>query len=57
MSHASPDSSPSPKSALSMYLHIEDTVQFKFRGMGDTFTHTWSHFLFFLKKKSTFMLS
>jgi hypothetical protein len=24
-------------------------VQFKFGGMGDTFTHTWSHFL--LKKK------
>jgi hypothetical protein len=40
MSHASPDSSPFPRSALSMYLHIGNNVQFKFRGMGITFTHT-----------------
>jgi hypothetical protein len=26
-------------------------VQFKFGGMGDTFTHTWSHFSFLTKKK------
>jgi hypothetical protein len=57
MSHASLDSSPNPKSALSMYLHIGDNVQFKFRGMGNTFTHTWSHFLFLKKKKCMFMLS
>jgi hypothetical protein len=52
-SHASPNSSSSPKSALSMYLHIGDNVQFKFGGMGDTFTHTLSHFNLKKKKKNT----
>jgi hypothetical protein len=43
MSHASPDSSPNPRSALSMYLHIWDNVPFKFWGMGDFL----SYFYFF----------
>jgi hypothetical protein len=53
MIQANPDSSPSPKSALSMYLHIGDNVQFKFGGMGDTFTHILPR----LKKKCMFNLS
>jgi hypothetical protein len=44
MSHASPDSSPKPRSTLSMYLHIGDNMQFKFGGMRDTFTQTLSCF-------------
>jgi hypothetical protein len=47
MSHASLDSSPNPKLALSMKLHIGDNVQIKFGGMGDTLSHTLSR----LKKK------
>ena len=42
MSHASPDSSPTPGLALSMWLHIGDNVQIKFGGMGDTISHTLS---------------
>jgi hypothetical protein len=52
MSHASPDSSPNPRSVLS---HIGENVQFKFGGMGDTFTHTLSHKK--NKKNCMFMLS
>jgi hypothetical protein len=36
--------SPNPRSALSIYLHIRDNVQFKFGGMGDTFIYTMFHF-------------
>jgi hypothetical protein len=36
--------SPNPRSTLSMYLHTGGNVQFKFGGMGDTFTHTLSLF-------------
>jgi hypothetical protein len=32
--------SPKPRSALSIYLHIGDNVQFKFGGMGDIFIYT-----------------
>jgi hypothetical protein len=44
MSHASLNNSLSPRSAISMYLHIGDNVQFKFESMGGTFTHTLSRF-------------
>jgi hypothetical protein len=58
MNHASPDSSPNPRLALSMYLHIGDNVPFKFGGMGDTFTHSLSCFFKKKKKKNCmFMMS
>jgi hypothetical protein len=47
-SHLLQPVSPNPRSALSMYLHIRDNVQFQFGGMGDTFPHTLSRFI---KKK------
>jgi hypothetical protein len=57
MSHVCLDSSLNLRSTLSMYLHIGDNVQFKFGGIGDTFTHTLSHFLYIKKKICMFMLS
>jgi hypothetical protein len=59
MSYASLDSSPNPKLALSMKLHIGDNVQIKFGGMGDTLSHTLSRLKKKKKKKKIcmFMLS